>query len=222
MNHSFLSAGSVFNSVYTSDKHSAWAETQPHFMIQGPDPCGYIWISSRAAGKLIEICRGQSGGRLGAWNRGGQTWTGYNTAIISVSLGKCTCLDFEADWSSHSVAFPRTQVWGQSQGPCEDPASPPHPNSTLKSQILHMTLPSVSFWTIPRRSLLSMQLMAGNINVQPNTPLKQAVFQRGLTEPRNPPSHLPSLAGSSILSSHFLFLVHQSSHPPIALLNVFN
>lgn len=89
MNHSFLSAGSVFNSVYISDKHSAWVETQPHFMTQGPDPCGYIWISSRAAGKLTEICGGQSGGRLGAWNRGGQTWTGYNTAINSVSLGKC-------------------------------------------------------------------------------------------------------------------------------------
>lgn len=48
-------------------------------MILGPDPCGYIWISSRAAVKLVEICRGQSGGTLGAWNRGGQRWTGYNT-----------------------------------------------------------------------------------------------------------------------------------------------
>lgn len=151
LNHSFVNAGSVFNSVYISDKHSAWTETQPHFIILGPDPCGYIWISCRAAVKLVEISRGQSGGRLGSWNRGGQRWTDYNTLpLILLYVRANARLDFEPDWSSHSVAFPRTQGWwaGHPGRAIPKPlwgSSQPSPSQfCTKSQILHATVPSVS------------------------------------------------------------------------------
>lgn len=104
-------------------------------MILGPDPRGSIWISSRAAVKLVQISRGRSGGRLGAWNRGGQRWTDYNTLPLILSYVWANArLDFEPDWSSHSVAFPGTQAgWaGDPRRVCEDPDSPPHPSSVLK------------------------------------------------------------------------------------------
>lgn len=136
------------------------------------------------------------------------------------------------------LAFPNALVWWDRdpQEGCpeaaslassgEDPTSPPHHSSMVKRQILHyQSRFSLLFWNIPRRSLPNIQLMAGNINMHENIPLKREFiecFWRGLTEPTNTPSHPPAWGNSLVLSSHYLFLLHWSSYPWVALLNVFN
>lgn len=63
---------------------------------------------------------------------------------------------------------------GSQAGSCEDPASPPHLSSMVKSQILHYQSHfSLLLWNIPGRSLPNIQLMAGNINVQQDLPLSK-------------------------------------------------